>query len=105
LLLWPSPPSPTTVAWNLQKPKTLDEAVDKLVAVRLEEVRQGLAEQYAAKVALLAAKIGQLEGALQQQQQQQQAAAAQASRQSPATSNAGAVSSAKSSRAASAVRQ
>jgi hypothetical protein len=57
----------------LQKPKTLDEAVDKLVALKLEDVRTGLTADYAAKAAALAARIEHL-----QQQQQQQAAQAAA---------------------------
>lgn len=60
---------------TLQKPKTLDEAVDKLVAVKLDELRQGLAADYAAKATALSGRIGQLE---QQQQRAQQAAAAAA---------------------------
>eukprot|EP00878_Enallax_costatus_P008179 GHUV01008552.1.p1 GENE.GHUV01008552.1~~GHUV01008552.1.p1 ORF type:complete len:317 (+),score=105.68 GHUV01008552.1:230-1180(+) len=44
-----------------RKPKTLEEAVDKLVALRLEDVRQGLSEGYAVKAAALAARVGQLE--------------------------------------------
>lgn len=73
----------------MQKPKTLEEAVDKLVAVRLEEVRQGLTESYAVKAATLAARVGQLE---------QQAAAAAAAEQTRS------VTSAKGSRVASAAR-
>jgi hypothetical protein len=46
-----------------QKPKTLDEAVDLLVAQRLEEVRQGLAAEYAARGAALATRVAQLEAA------------------------------------------
>lgn len=76
----------------LQKPKTLEEAVDKLVAVKLEEVRQGLAETYAAKAATLAARVGQLE---------QQAAAAAALHAAEQTRNVG---SAKGSRVCSAAR-
>ena len=53
----------------VQKPKTLDEAVDKLVALKLEDVRQSMASDYAAKAAALSARITHME--------QQQAAAAQ----------------------------
>jgi BMFP domain-containing protein YqiC len=56
----------------LQKPQTLVEAVDKLVALRLEDVQQTLAAGYAAKAAALVARVGQLEQQQQQQSAQQQ---------------------------------
>jgi hypothetical protein len=53
----------------LRKPQTLVEAVDKLVALRLEDIQQTLSAGYAAKAAALLSRVGQLA----QQQQQQQA--------------------------------
>lgn len=64
----------------LQKPKTLDEAVDKLVSLKLEDVRQGLTAEYAAKATALAARLEHLEQRLQQQ-------AAQAVTQPPASAS------------------
>jgi Ethanolamine utilization protein EutJ (predicted chaperonin) len=58
----------------LQKPKTLDEAVDKLVSLKLEDVRQGLTAEYAAKATALAARLEHLEQRLQQQAAQAAAA-------------------------------
>lgn len=52
-----------THACTLQKPKTLAEAVEQLMAVRLEEERSSLAAQWAAKADALAARIAQLEAA------------------------------------------
>ncbi len=60
----------------LQKPKTLDEAVDKLVALKLEDVRQGLQADYASKAAALSARIEHLQQQLQQQAAQAAAASA-----------------------------
>lgn len=47
-----------------QKPKTLGEAVDKLVALRLEEVRASMAAEQQQRAAQLAARIGALEAQL-----------------------------------------
>jgi hypothetical protein len=58
----------------LQKPKTLDEAVDKLVSLKLEDVRQGLTAEYAAKASALAARLEHLGQRLQQQAAQAAAA-------------------------------
>jgi hypothetical protein len=45
-----------------QKPKNLDEAIEKLVAVRLEEERAALAAAYTAKEERLLERIRALEG-------------------------------------------
>ncbi|KAF8070993.1 hypothetical protein HT031_001074 [Scenedesmus sp. PABB004] len=73
-----------------RKPQSLGEAVDKLVALRLEEVRGALSADYAQRAAALAARVGQLEAA---------AATAAAAQLAPATAAA-----AKAPRAGSAAR-
>jgi hypothetical protein len=50
-----------------QKPKSLDEAVDKLVALKLEDTRLALAANYAAKATALSARISHMEQQLVQQ--------------------------------------
>jgi len=47
----------------LQKPKTLEEAVDKLVALRLEAEREMLTQRYATQEEALQARVAQLEAA------------------------------------------
>jgi BMFP domain-containing protein YqiC len=68
---WLSPDIFFLLLLLLQKPQTLVEAVDKLVALRLEDVQQTLAAGYATKAAALVARVGQLEQQQQQTAQQQ----------------------------------
>jgi hypothetical protein len=56
----PTPPCRST-PYPVQKPRTLEEAVDRLVALRMEEERCRLSEAFAAKQAPLLARIAQLE--------------------------------------------
>ncbi|WIA31793.1 hypothetical protein OEZ86_002663 [Tetradesmus obliquus] len=57
-----------------RKPQTLVEAVDKLVALRLEDIQQTLSAGYAAKAAALMSRVAQMEQQQQQQQVSQQTA-------------------------------
>jgi hypothetical protein len=51
-------------ALRAQKPATLDEAVEKLVAARLGEERAALAAAYQEREAVLAARVAALEAML-----------------------------------------
>jgi len=57
----PTPLSSTTSTQNPQKPKTLEEAVDKLAAVMIEEEKAKLESALAAKYEALLARIAHLE--------------------------------------------
>lgn len=73
----------------LQKPKTLHEAVEKLVALKLEDVRQGLTADYAAKASALAARIEHLQQQLQQPAQPAHGPAAAAGQSASGSSHGG----------------
>ena len=51
------------ISIHAQKPRTLEEAVDKLVALQLEDARVALTAEYTAKEAALLARLAGLEAA------------------------------------------